>query len=1785
MRLEYVMNANATEKSRRGKIRLAALLLLAGVSCLFMFVHASSPEDDLDGDGMSDSFERFFGLNVDVDDSAADPDSDRLENLGESLAGTDPFSPDTDLDGWTDGIDKNPVSRAVYLWGDPRFTFGNTNLYVRPAWASFGLAAGGAATDDPVSAWELETPQDRLLLYLDRGVVSNDLWVAVAASGPVSAGLLDSNLVALTVPVSLEGSVETWQTNRLPLSAWPAARAVALQSTQNVVRVSVSVLYSEEYDDSDNDGIPDAWETRHGLNPNDPADAAADPDDDGISNLREYGLGLNPGFFDLDPVKAAPGLIAEFFSFGTQSLSALPALDSLVPDMLRVDTNINYASTSAAWTGLDSRFVDRFASRHTGYLHVAAAGAYTFYLSSDDGSKLWVDGALAINNDGLHGMREYSVARTLAAGDHAVRVEFFDSTSGAGLVLSWSGPGISKQVVPASVFRHVSTVGVTPPVVKLTQPVTNAVYGEGNRIALAAGAWNVDGTVERVSFLVDGAEIGACPQAPYGVVWTNLAAGAYALAAVATGGDGLNRTSSVVNVTVLSPPEGYAYGVKARFFDFASISAQPDLGGRAPDVSRIDDQIDYAYTTNVWEGLPQSMADTFASRHYGWLSVPAAGDYTLYLNSDDGSKLWLDGALVIDNGGSHGLREYSAALTLSAGLHAIRAEFFENGGGAGLVLSWAGPGFAKRVVEPTALLYPTDSRRDTDGDGMSDDWEVFYGLNLADPSDASGDADGDGITNLRECSLGLDPARFDLDPGKSAPGLLAEFFTFGTQTLSALPALDGRMPDVMRIDGNINYAGTNAAWAGLDSRFVDRFASRHSGYLRVGTAGSYTFCLSSDDGSKLWIDGELVIGNDGLHSMSEKSVARTLAAGDHAIRVEYFDNTTLAGLILSWAGPGIAKQIIPADVFLHVTGIIPPLVTVSQPAEGAVYGEGNRIAISASAWDLDGSVGQVTLLAGGETIGSFTAAPYSAVWTNRAAGAYALAAVATDNDGLSRTSAVVNVTVLPPPAGYAYGVTADFYDFSTNNVSMPNLEGRTSTVSRVDDQINYAATTNAWVGLPRSMADTFASRHGGWLMVETSGTYTVYLKSDDGSKLWLDGALVIDNDGAHGMRELSTNRVLACGAHLLRVDFFENGVDAGLVLSWAGPGFAKRAVEPTAFLHLTGTTDADGDALPDWWELRYGFDPNTPVTAGSDTDGDGLTDLEEYSIGTSPVTADTDGDGLPDKWELDNGTDPFVYGRWDDPDGDGLCNFDEFLAGTDPLDPDTDGDGASDLMEVAQILSDPLTPDVDLQAYAVIDAVLGSSATAVTGSWVREGDGVRSVSRSGTLAFGVDLAAPGTYMAVFRICQNNIYTAQDAFDLALGADGMPSGRQVFYASNGSWTEALFVLPPLAAGRHELTLTWWNTAANTFLEVGALEIRSYGGPDADADGVPDWLEARASRVAAFAAPPASSWVSPVCVEGAGRYLEQAGVAWETLDGVTNATPFPGVGDRWYLDVPLLLDAPTAFAVTADGGVTAATNTLSWQPFDLSAPPTNAVVLRAGDSLLLASSAGETAFEFFLGGVAVTNLTFGASPAAFAFPSAGEYVVAEAGGTSGVPVAVRAVAASFGGDALCVAGTPRVWNCPGIPTNGVCVDVDDRLTASASPLASGGTAFTLLSVSPSALRMVARLGDDGPVIDSAAVNAVYGDNGTYWREVEVFPDGVRVVEVRLQLGNVTPDIRVVLTIFVSGVTFEDGTLVKVLTAADFDADGVCRYRLLQSPGSTSSTCHTTRIYQGSTYVGGN
>ncbi|MEE2747366.1 MAG: LamG-like jellyroll fold domain-containing protein, partial [Candidatus Thermoplasmatota archaeon] len=96
----------------------------------------------------------------------------------------------------------------------------------------------------------------------------------------------------------------------------------------------------------------------------------------------------------------------------------------------------------------------------TGIIHIPSDGNWTFYLSSDDGGKLWIDDVEIVDNQGHHGMRERSGVVWLEAGEHELRTEFFEHGGHAGLQLKWEGPGVSKQTVPTNVLTRGSSYPV-----------------------------------------------------------------------------------------------------------------------------------------------------------------------------------------------------------------------------------------------------------------------------------------------------------------------------------------------------------------------------------------------------------------------------------------------------------------------------------------------------------------------------------------------------------------------------------------------------------------------------------------------------------------------------------------------------------------------------------------------------------------------------------------------------------------------------------------------------------------------------------------------------------------------------------------------------------------------------------------------------------------------------------------------------------------------------------------------------------------------------------------------------------------------------------------------------------------------------------------------------------------------------------------------------------------------------------------------------------------------------
>lgn len=116
-------------------------------------------------------------------------------------------------------------------------------------------------------------------------------------------------------------------------------------------------------------------------------------------------------------------------------------------------------------------------------------------------------------------------------------------------------------------------------------------------------------------------------------------------------------------------------------------------------------------------------------------------------------------------------------------------------------------------------------------------------------------------------------------------------------------------------------------------------------------------------------------------------------------------------------------------------GNLPPLVSIGQPGNGAVFNQGEPITIAATASDSDGHVARVEYYANGAQIGESTAAPHGMVWTTATAGNWSLTAIAIDNGGAQGTSAAVAVTVNPTgptnlPPSVALDAPADGASFA-----------------------------------------------------------------------------------------------------------------------------------------------------------------------------------------------------------------------------------------------------------------------------------------------------------------------------------------------------------------------------------------------------------------------------------------------------------------------------------------------------------------------------------------------------------------------------------------------------------------------------------------------------------------------------------------------------------------------------------------------------------------------------------
>jgi len=95
----------------------------------------------------------------------------------------------------------------------------------------------------------------------------------------------------------------------------------------------------------------------------------------------------------------------------------------------------------------------------------------------------------------------------------------------------------------------------------------------------------------------------------------------------------------------------------------------------------------------------------------------------------------------------------------------------------------------------------------------------------------------------------------------------------------------------------------------------------------------------------------------------------------------------------------------------------------------------------------------------------------------------------------------------------------------------------------------------------------FAFIFNGYIKIPKDGLYTFYLKSNDGSVMYMNGQKLVDNDGAHGIYEKMTSTSLKEGMHEMKVAYFQQGGGNLLEVFWESEAFSKKEIQREVLFH------------------------------------------------------------------------------------------------------------------------------------------------------------------------------------------------------------------------------------------------------------------------------------------------------------------------------------------------------------------------------------------------------------------------------------------------------------------------------------------------------------------------------------------------------------------------------------------------------------------------------------------
>jgi PKD repeat protein len=250
---------------------------------------------------------------------------------------------------------------------------------------------------------------------------------------------------------------------------------------------------------------------------------------------------------------------------------------------------------------------------------------------------------------------------------------------------------------PVANFTWVPIWGLTP---------ANAIFTDTSTNGPTSWSWDFG----------DGDSTNATDQNP---VHTYTKMGYYNLSLTATNEGGSNTTDATQFITVGK----YVQGWRARYYnvEYNTTASYWDPVNLVftNNPPRLNFQNDYCiahYPVTITSGSdvsnwPQPYLGTYeyySAEYDAFLKIDTPGTYTFSLESDDGSWLWIDGAMIIDNGVIHQPTVKTGSVYLTAGYHPIKVRMYNHAGGADLALQYSATGISQQFVTQAYRITAVD---------------------------------------------------------------------------------------------------------------------------------------------------------------------------------------------------------------------------------------------------------------------------------------------------------------------------------------------------------------------------------------------------------------------------------------------------------------------------------------------------------------------------------------------------------------------------------------------------------------------------------------------------------------------------------------------------------------------------------------------------------------------------------------------------------------------------------------------------------------------------------------------------------------------------------------------------------------------------------------------------------------------------------------------------------------------------------------------------------------------